>query len=134
MADASPSRPLPHLRWWIVAALFLASALTYLDRQALSVLATTVQKDLGIDDRTYARIGQAFLVGYAAFYLASGWLVDRIGVRLGQTLFIGFWSVAKAATGLVNGALGVIACRGLLDVGGLYLDATNPEWFPCKPQ
>lgn len=136
MSEASQPRPLPHLRWWIVAALFMASALTYLDRQALSVLATTVQQDLAIDDQTYARIGQAFLVGYAAFYLASGWLVDRVGVRLGQSLFIGFWSLANAATGLVNGALALMACRGLLGVGeaGNFPSAAKAvsQWFPAR--
>jgi len=33
-----------NLRWWIVGLVFLASVLNYIDRQALSILAPTVQK------------------------------------------------------------------------------------------
>ncbi len=128
--------PIPHLRWWIVGALFLASVLTYLDRQALAVLATTVQRDLGIDDRTYALIGQAFLLGYALCYLPCGWLVDRLGVRVTQTGFIAWWSLANACTGLVSGAMGLLACRGLLGVGeaGNFPAAAKAvsQWFPAK--
>lgn len=136
MSSATTLRPLLHLRWWIVGALFLASALTYLDRQALAVLATTVQRDLGIDDRTYARIGQAFLLGYALCYLPAGWLVDRLGVRLAQTGFIAWWSLANTCTGLVSSALGLLTCRGLLGVGeaGNFPAAAKAvaQWFPAR--
>jgi len=30
-------RPIPHLRWWIVGLIFVASILNYVDRQALSI-------------------------------------------------------------------------------------------------
>jgi len=36
----------PGLRWWIVALLFGAAVLNYVDRQTLSALAPTIQKDL----------------------------------------------------------------------------------------
>ena len=39
------------LRWWIVVLVFLAAVLNYVDRQTLSALAPTIQKDLGLDDR-----------------------------------------------------------------------------------
>jgi MFS transporter, ACS family, hexuronate transporter len=136
MTDATTLRPLPHLRWWVVGALFLASALTYLDRQALAVLATTVQRDLGIDDQTYARIGQAFLFGYALCYLPAGWLVDRVGVRMAQSGFIAWWSLANAGTGLVSSANGLVACRGLLGIGeaGNFPAAAKAvaQWFPAR--
>ena len=46
-------RPIPHLRWGVAALLCLASELNYLDRQTLSVLAATIQKDLGLTDVDY---------------------------------------------------------------------------------
>ena len=53
------------LRWAILAMLFAATVLNYVDRQTLSILASQVQKDLGIDDVGYARIVQYFLIAYA---------------------------------------------------------------------
>jgi len=44
------------LRWWIVALLFGAALLNYVDRQTLSALAPTIQHDLEMDDREYANV------------------------------------------------------------------------------
>ena len=41
--------------------LLLLSVLNYVDRQALSILATTIQRELSLSDKDYARIGQVFL-------------------------------------------------------------------------
>ena len=38
------------IRWAILAMLFASTVINYLDRQALSILATTVQQDLHMDD------------------------------------------------------------------------------------
>ena len=40
------------LRWAILALLFAATVLNYVDRQTLSILASQIQKDLGIDGIT----------------------------------------------------------------------------------
>ena len=37
-------------RWWIVALLFGAAVLNYVDRQTLSALAPTIQGDLQMDE------------------------------------------------------------------------------------
>jgi ACS family hexuronate transporter-like MFS transporter len=49
-------RRLPGLRWWIIVLVFLAAVLNYVDRQTLSALAPTIQRDLRMDDRAYANI------------------------------------------------------------------------------
>ena len=104
-------------RWTIAGLLFCASILNYVDRQALSVLATTIQSELRLDDRDYARLGQVFLLCYAVAYPLSGWLVDRRGPRMAQTLFIAWWSVASMLTALVQGFASLALCRGLLGLG-----------------
>lgn len=45
-------RKIPYLRWWIVGLIFLASVLNYVDRQTHSILAPTIQKDLGLSNET----------------------------------------------------------------------------------
>ena len=60
------------MRWWVVVLVFLAAVLNYVDRQVLSVLAPTIQEDLGLDNRDYANILNIFLVAYTLAYLVSG--------------------------------------------------------------
>ena len=66
------SRPIPHLRWGVAALLCLASELNYLDRQTLSVLAATIQADLGLTDVDYSRVTSAFLMTYTVMYAVAG--------------------------------------------------------------
>lgn len=127
-------RAIPRLRWVVAGTLFLASALNYVDRQALSVLASTIQRELGLDDRGYARVGQAFLLCYALAYLPAGLLVDRVGPRVAQALFIGCWSIANWCTAAVGGLWSLIACRAALGAcePGNYPAAARSvaQWFP----
>jgi ACS family hexuronate transporter-like MFS transporter len=110
------------LRWAILGLLFAAAVLNYVDRQALSILATKVQQELGIDDLGYARIVQYFLFAYSVSYLGAGWLTDRLGARLALALYLGWWSVANMATGLVRGAGQLGFARAMLGLGepGVY--------------
>lgn len=46
---------IPHLRWWIVALIFGASVLNYVDRQALSILAPTIKRSRPLQRRLRVR-------------------------------------------------------------------------------
>src|SRR3569623_1582104 len=83
------------IRWAILALLFASTVLNYVDRQTLSILARTVQDDLGISDLGYAHIVQLFLIFYTLAYLGAGWVTDRLGTRLSLALFIGWRSLAN---------------------------------------
>lgn len=127
---------IPHLRWWIVAMIFFASVLNYVDRQTLSILAPTVQKDLALTNEDYANVANLFLVAYTIASLLSGKLVDKLGVRVSLAIFVGWWSVANLLTGFARsfGTLG--ACRFLLGLGeaGNWTAAPKAvaEWFPAR--
>jgi ACS family hexuronate transporter-like MFS transporter len=127
---------IPHLRWWIVALLFASTVINYLDRQTLSILARTVQNDLGMSDLQYSRVVQLFLLAYTVAYLVAGRITDRIGTRASMVLFIGWWSLANMATGLARSVSSLGACRFLLGFGeaGNYTAAPKAvgEWFPPK--
>lgn len=94
---------IPALRWVIAVLLLLISVLNYIDRQTLSILARTIQTDLGINDAGYAQVVLAFQLTYAVMYLLSGRILDVIGTRFGQFFFIIWWSVANAFTGFSSG-------------------------------
>ena len=121
------------LRWWIVSLVFLAAVLNYVDRQALSALAPTIQADLEMDDRDYANVVNVFLLAYTFAYLVSGRLVDRLGTRAGMALFVVWWSVANMLTAGSQGVRSLGATRFLLGLGeaGIWPAASKvvSEWF-----
>ncbi len=129
-------RPVPGLRWWIAGLLCLSTSLNYLDRQALSVLAETIQQDLGLTTADYGRITSAFLVSYAVMYLVGGRLVDVLGTRASFIVFVSSWSVANMLHGFASTLRHLLACRLLL---GAAEPANFPagvkavtEWFPMR--
>jgi len=129
-------RPIPHLRWGVAAMLCLASELNYLDRQTLSVLAATIQADLGLTDVDYSHVTSAFLMSYTVMYAVAGRLVDVLGTRRSFLIFVSGWSVANMLHGLARTALQLSLFRVLL---GAAEPANFPaglkavsEWFPMR--
>jgi ACS family hexuronate transporter-like MFS transporter len=124
------------LRWWIVALLFGAAVLNYVDRQTLSALAPTIQTDLGMDDRAYANVVNIFLVAYTIAYLVSGRIADRMGTRASMVLFVVWWSVANMLTAAARGVTSLGVYRFALGLGeaGVWPAASKAvsEWFPAK--
>ncbi len=96
-----PSRYWP---WKVVAFLFAATLLSYLDRQALSVVASRVAGELGLDNAGLGLLLSAFFWSYALMHLLIGWPLDRFNLRLVYPLFVALWSLAqiRCGTGLVR--------------------------------
>lgn len=138
MPDASGKKRfiIPGLRWWVVSLLFGAAVLNYVDRQTLSILAPTIQADLGMDDHDYANVVNIFLVAYTFAYLVSGRITDRMGTRAGMVLFVAWWSIANAVTASVQGMRSMSICRFALGLGeaGVWPAASKAvsEWFPAR--
>jgi ACS family hexuronate transporter-like MFS transporter len=122
------------LRWFLLALLFGSTVLNYLDRQALSILATTIQADLHIGDIAYAHIVQGFLLAYTVAYLLAGRITDALGSRRSLALFVGWWSVANLITGMARSAFQLGAARFALGLGepGNYTVGSKvvSEYFP----
>jgi ACS family hexuronate transporter-like MFS transporter len=129
-------RSISNLRWWIVGLLFLSTVINYVDRQTLSVLARTIQDDLGISDSGYARIVQAFLLAYTLSYLVSGRITDWLGTRVSMAAFIIWWSLANIGTAFAASAFTLGMWRLLLGVGEPGNWTVGPkalsEWFPPR--
>ncbi len=122
------------IRWWIVALLFLATVLNYVDRQTLSILSTTLRTELGLTDRGYSNVVSAFLFSYLVMYTVSGRLLDRFGVRLGIAACVAWWSIATMFTAVARGPWSLASFRFLLGIGepGIYPGGIKAcgEWFP----
>ena len=130
------SAKIPGLRWWIVTLIFGASVLNYIDRQTLSVLAPTIQKDLKLSNEDYASVLNLFLIAYTTASLLSGKVVDKLGVRVSLALFVGWWSVANILTGFARSAGSLGLFRFLLGLGeaGNWTAAPKAvaDWFPAR--
>ncbi|MDG2523853.1 MFS transporter [Stenotrophomonas sp. HITSZ_GD] len=123
-------------KWVLLGLLFCSTVINYLDRQALSILATTIQADLRMSDIEYARVVQVFLFAYAAAYVMAGRITDWLGARVALILFVGWWSLANIATGFVRTPLQLGAARFALGLGepGNYTVGTKvvSEQFPPR--
>lgn len=112
-AATDPART--SLRYWgIVVLLFGAGMINYIDRQSLSILKPLVKTNLGINDEKYALLVNIFTFCYAGAYIATGWLVDRIGPRLALFWFITIWSLATIGCGFANTFVAFAVCRAIL--------------------
>src|SRR5437763_9282304 len=136
-ATAVSSRPATsHIRWTVCALLFFATTINYVDRQVLSILAKTLEKEIGWNDIQYGYITAAFQAAYAIGLLTAGRLMDRLGTRKGYALAITVWSVAAMAHAAAVSAFTFGIARALLGLG----EAANfpaciktvAEWFPKK--
>ncbi|MBI1762867.1 MAG: MFS transporter [Acidobacteria bacterium] len=125
-----------NLRWYICALLFFATAINYIDRQALGAIAPELQKAIGWSEPEYSQMVNAFQIAYAVMFLVWGGIIDRIGVRLGFAIAVVLWSLAGMSHALATTALGFAAARFLLGIG----EAANfpasikavAEWFPKR--
>lgn len=121
-------------RWVILALLFAASVINFIDRQSLSILARTIQDALGISDLGYSTVVQLFLFAYMLSFLGVGWVTDRLGIRLSMTLFIAWWSLSNMLTGFASSLRSLGFARFCLGAGesGLYTVAPKvvSEGFP----
>ena len=112
-------------RWYIVALLSLVAIINYFDRQSLSVVAPRFQVELHLSDQGYGDIVSLFLLASAVSYAVAGWVTDWLGTRTSMGLFVGWWSLAEAATAFVRGTAQLATARFCLGLGepGLWVAA-----------
>ncbi|WP_035360840.1 MFS transporter [Dyadobacter alkalitolerans] len=123
-------------RWFIVVLLFTATTINYLDRQIIGLLKPILEKEFAWTETDFARIVMAFTAAYALGLLIFGWLIDRIGTKIGYSITIVFWSIAGMLHAVARSAFGFGVARVGLGLGeaGNYPAAvkTVAEWFPKK--
>jgi ACS family hexuronate transporter-like MFS transporter len=123
-------------RWLILALLFAATTINYIDRQTLSVLVPVLHEKLHLSDVSYANVVTAFLIPYTIMYSLGGRIMDYLGTRVGIALSLLWWSIATMLTGLSQGAFSLGAFRALLAVGEpcVYPGGIKAcaEWFSSR--
>ncbi|RCR66580.1 MFS transporter [Larkinella punicea] len=152
LKPATGYRPWKHLRWWVLAVLFLSGIVNYVDRNVLSftMIDPSFKRDMlglpadavltpALDGQFKEQMGfvdAAFKAAYAVGFLLTGWLTTRLGLRRGFSLFVMIWSLAGMLTSLVGSIRSLALARAGLAVGeaGNFPAATRTvsEWFPQK--
>lgn len=125
-----------HYRWRVIALLFFATTINYIDRQVLGMLKPVITDDIHISEADYGYIVSAFQAAYAIGLLFIGRIIDRFGTRISYALAIVVWSLAGCFHAAARGALGFGIARFFLGIGEsanfpAAIKATA-EWFPVK--
>lgn len=125
-----------NFRWIIVALLFFATTINYIDRQIIGLLKPILEKQFSWSESDFAAMVIAFTAAYAIGLLSFGWLIDRVGTRIGYSISVVVWSVmgmlhaaARSVTGFSLARVGL----GLGEAGNFPagMKAVS-EWFPKK--
>ena len=122
------------LRWLMIAMAFVVTAITYMERQALSVVVPVLMDQFQMSGVAYSRVIFAFMLAYTIMNGVSGPLIDRLGTRVGLALTTAWWSVAAMLQALAKGAWSLGLYRFLLGMGeaGNWPGCVKvvAEWFP----
>ena len=97
-------------RYYILAMIFLVTALNYGDRATLSMAASPMSQELGLDTVTMGYVFSAFSWAYVIGQLPGGWLLDRFGARRVYFTSILLWSLFTVFIGFSDlfGSTGII--------------------------
>ena len=128
--------PLSRARWAVLSVLFAVTVINFIDRQTLSVLAPVIRTLFHLSNQQYGRIVAALQFGMMTGEVPMGYLMDRIGTRVGLSLAVLWWSAGTGAQifarngvgfGLTRFWMGTGECGGFS--GGLK---TLTRIFPKK--
>ncbi|MBV9490254.1 MAG: MFS transporter [Verrucomicrobia bacterium] len=123
-------------RWVVCALLFFATTINYMDRQILSLLKPILDDQLHWTNEQFGAVNSAFQGAYAVGALLFGYLVDRLGSKLGYSLSIVGWSLAALGHALVSSVGGFMlarVCLGISEAGNFPSSIkTVALWFPKK--
>ena len=123
-------------RWIIVALLFLATTINYIDRQIIGLLKPILEVEFQWSESDFARIVVAFTAAYAIGLLLFGRLIDRVGTKIGYSLSVAIWSVMGMLHAAANSVTGFSMARiglGLGEAGNFPAAMkTVAEWFPKR--
>ncbi len=100
--QATPRSGITRGQAMLVALIFFATALNYVDRQVLALLKPTLQAEFAWTDAQFAHLGSSFQLAAAATLLIVGWIVDRFGVRIAYGVAVALWSIAGMAHALAS--------------------------------
>jgi len=130
------SNPFKKYQVITVSLLLVIGIINYVDRSALSIANTSIQRDMGITPSQMGILLSAFSLAYAFSQLPLGMIIDRLGSKISLGAALLGWSVAQTASGLINSFSAFIGLRVVLGIGEapMFPSAAKAlaEWFEAE--
>ncbi|MGH3303508.1 MAG: MFS transporter [Streptosporangiaceae bacterium] len=112
-------------RWWILAAVSLATFMTYLDNNVTNVAIPTIQRSLHLSIAGLEWVVSSYILVFASLLLAGGRLADSYGRR--RLFFAGLsvFTLASLAAGLATSGGLLIGARLVQGLGAALVVPTT---------
>jgi ACS family glucarate transporter-like MFS transporter len=137
----STRKPVGATRWIVIACTFMIAAVSYLDRNNISIAASSLQREFSLTNVQLGTVFSAFIMGYALTQPVAGRIADRFGAARVIGIAILWWSVFTALLPLVPVGLPysmaiLLSVRLLLGIGeAVIFPASNrlvANWIPSR--
>jgi MFS transporter, ACS family, hexuronate transporter len=124
------------VRWVILMLLFGVTVINFVDRQTLSVLAPIIRDTFHLSNTQYGTIVSWFQFGMVVGEFPMGWLMDRVGVRVGLAGAVLWWSIGNAMHATAGSVWSFRLFRFWLGTGECanYSGGNKvvAQWFPMR--
>ncbi len=114
-------------RYAVLGLMFLAISVNYMDRVNFSVSMPAIRQAFGFSLQEISQILFVWGIIYALFNFPGGWLVDRLGLRYGLVLTLGWWSLFTILTPFARTLAGWFAVRGTMGAGEAPIWSLNAK-------
>lgn len=131
-----------YYRWVICGLLFFCTTVNYMDRQVISYLKEyfclpAAQGGFGWSNSDFSYVTAFFTGFYAGMTIVVGWVIDKIGTKLGLALSLIIWSVfgiLNAFAGRLVATHVVVRSAFAIGEAGNFPASikTVAEWFPKR--
>jgi nitrate/nitrite transporter NarK len=142
MKPGSGASVIGKYRWVICALLLFSTTVNYMDRQVISYLkeffcTPEAKGGFGWSNSDFANVTSFFTGIYAGSTILAGFMIDKIGTKIGLALSLITWSIF----GIVNAFAGSLAwvhvairsCFAVGEAGNFPASIkTVAEWFPKR--
>lgn len=133
MINATINLQSSRMRWVMIVFALLATILNYVDRLAFNYLSAEGALRNLIPNDSFGYITTAFFIAYMISNAFSGFVIDRLGTRLGYALCMTFWTTASLVHAFARTPVQFGIARFFLGIGEAgnwpaAIKLTN-EWF-----
>jgi ACS family glucarate transporter-like MFS transporter len=139
--DTSGVRRIGHARWQVIGCTLVVAAVSYLDRNNISIAASSLQREFHLSDIQLGALFSAFIVGYAVSQPFAGRIADRFGAARAIGAAIVWWSLFTALLPAIPvdfpaSTTMLLSVRFLLGIGeAIIFPASNrlvAAWIPSQ--
>ena len=94
-------------RWTFAALLLFSTTINYMDRNVIGFLKDYMcsPEGFGWSSQDFSYLTSIFTLFYAGFTLVAGWIIDKVGPKIGLAASLILWSVAGILSAFMGKSL-----------------------------